>query len=375
MGTLVTAAVPGAGMAADGGTEHVPLCDDGILIRVPVQVYGKTRYFMLDTGCSLSSLDLRFKDRLGETVGQCRAATAVNSDSRLSVYQSPEMRLGGRSLDLEEVGCVDLSMARWVSGQRCDGVLGMDFLAHNIVSLDFDKKEAAFYGALPGEIAGGSTAIILKPLTPHWAVTVWLNDHHPVDLMIDTGDSSSLSLNEKDWESVFSGEDPHVTSSIIGTLGGQTARNQTALVEKMSLQNLSYRNLHASSILNPDLHSTLGLSFFRRHKVTFDFPDGLLYLAPASSYAAADKHDMSGLHLLRIGGQTVVHFVDEESPASKAGILPEDIILSVNSRAADELAMNAIRSLLESREGDKVCLGIRRGENRQTMTLVLERTL
>jgi hypothetical protein len=42
----------------------VLLLDAGALVRIPVVIFGHTRYFVLDTGTSVTTLDSRFADRL-----------------------------------------------------------------------------------------------------------------------------------------------------------------------------------------------------------------------------------------------------------------------------------------------------------------------
>lgn len=76
-----------------------------------------------------------------------------------------------------------------------------------------------------------------------------------------------------------------------------------------------------------------------------------------------DKEDMSGLHLLRDGETTIVYSVDENSPAFNCGIKANDIIESVNGQKASLLTMNAVRLILQSRDGDKVTLQVRRGDD------------
>lgn len=349
----------------------LPLYDDGLLIRVPVEAFGETLHFMVDTGCTLSLLDQKYADRLAAPINRYLATTPISAGGNLTTYWCPQITLAGQELGLKEIGITDLRMARWVSGQPCDGILGMDFFARAVVSMDFDNKIFSVGGS-PPSASPRVTALPLHPLSPHWTGRAQLNGSHALDLLIDTGDSSSLSLNAADWDTVFSGGQGRVSTQTIGSLTGQIAEDKIGHVQSLSVAGLNYSNLHASSLPNPASASTLGLNFFRRHEVTFAFQEGMIYLKPGRAWPEPDKRDLSGLHLLRIDGMTIVHSVDNGSPAAEAGIWPRDIIMGVNHHEAADLAMNEIRSVLRSRAGDRVSLQVRRGGGQRTAEFALK---
>lgn len=133
--TLVSAATlltmtftPDIPLAADGLLQQTPLFDDGAMIRVPVQAFGKTLYFLVDSGFTFSAIDEGYKQFLGEPITAYTAGSPLGSDTTLPAFRCPEMFIAEKPLALGEITCLDLRMARMVSGQQCDGILGMDFL-------------------------------------------------------------------------------------------------------------------------------------------------------------------------------------------------------------------------------------------------------
>jgi C-terminal processing protease CtpA/Prc len=84
---------------------------------------------------------------------------------------------------------------------------------------------------------------------------------------------------------------------------------------------------------------------------------------------------MSGLHLLRADGETRVYSVDDHSPADADGIRPDDVIAAVDGRSAAAMTMRDIRLRLQTRDGDKVALQVRRGESVFATVLVLKQEL
>lgn len=112
-----------SGLAASAPTITVPLLDDDISFRVPVRMFGETNYFLVDTGTSATALDLRFSSRLGESVRRWDGH---------DFYRAPQIMLQDTALPVREVLCLDLKMFRMITGEPCDGILGMDFLGSHV---------------------------------------------------------------------------------------------------------------------------------------------------------------------------------------------------------------------------------------------------
>ena len=112
-----------------------------------------------------------------------------------------------------------------------------------------------------------------------------------------------------------------------------------------------------------------------RHIVTFDFPNSKVYFKKGKEFDKVDETDMSGLHLLRISGKTVVYSVDEDSHAHKAGIRANDIILKVGNKEASEYDMWKLRRLLMSGDKKKVVMTIKRGDGVIEVSFLLTRKI
>ena len=118
----------GITLAADETLQQVPFFDDGVMIRVPVNAFGKTLYFLVDSGFTFSAIDAGYKSFLGEPIATSfSGGTPIGTDTTLPAFQCPEMSIAGKPLGLDKITCLDLKMPRLISGQQCDGILGMDF--------------------------------------------------------------------------------------------------------------------------------------------------------------------------------------------------------------------------------------------------------
>ena len=363
------------GFAADQSGHSVPLFDDGVIIRVPVKVLGQTLYFLVDSGFTVSSIDAKYAAALGAPVGACSIESPLGMKTSLPLYHCPEMSIGGKPVTLDRIAGLDLTMARRISGQPCDGILGLDFFAQGVVTLDFERKLVSLYDETPDRIKKTAVAVPLEPSEQRFSVRAVVNQIHSLKLMVDTGDNSSLSLNPESWQTVFSTSRAGEIIATIAGVGNQVTQSKVAGVRRLSIQGLDYTNLHATFIRNTNDLSHLGLGFFRRHKVTFDFPGEKLYLQPGSEFSVPDQENMSGLHLLREHGEVTVHSVDENSPAYNQGVRPGDIIVAVNSQDATSLALSAIRCVFQSQDGAEVGLDIRRGGGLLKVRFKLKKTL
>ncbi len=371
--TVIVPLVPGRG--ADQSRHSVPLLDDGVMIRVPVNVSGRTLDFLVDTGFSVSAIDTKYAATLGASIGDCRIESPLGVKTSLPLFRCPEMSLGGMPVRLDKIAALDLTMAQRVSGQPCDGILGMDFFTHCIVSLDFERKLVNLYDSTPEQLKQAAVPVPLELADQRYSARVVVNRIHPLDLLVDTGDNSSLSLNSESWQMVFSSNrEDEITTTVAG-VGNQVTQSKVAVVGRLSIQSLGYTNLHATLIRNTTDPSHLGLGFFRRHTVTFDFPHHRLYLQPGREFSEPDRENMSGLHLLREDGEATVYSVDENSPAYDQGVRPGDIIASVNGQEATSLALSAIRRTFQSEDGAPVNLRIRRGSESLEISFKLRKTL
>jgi len=361
--------------AADPGSQCAPLLDDGVMIRVPVRTADQTLYFQVDTGFTVSALDAGYRPGLGDAIASLRGASPLGTAGTLPVYHCPDLSIAGQPLALDEILCLDLQMARWVSGQPCDGILGADFFHQQVVSLDFDHHEFTLSQTVPEKVKHTSVVVPLEPSAEYYSVSAQVNHGPRLELMVDTGDTSSLSLNPEGWRAVFGEDTTGQLAATVGDATSQVAASKIGVIRRLTIGGLVYTNLHATFLPNPAHPSHLGLGFFRRHNVTFDYPHHRLYLCPRPDVSEPDQEDMSGLHLLRADGETRVYSVDDHSPADADGIRPDDVIAAVDGRSAAAMTMRDIRLRLQTRDGDKVALQVRRGESVFATVLVLKQEL
>ena len=263
---------------------------------------------------------------------------------------------------------MDLSDLRRVTGYDIKGILGMDFLQHHVVRLDFDRGKLSFLTS-PGPQAGSAVPIkFVQTRLP--SITVKFGTKRREQALLDTGADSSGAIGRQLFDELRKSEELQVCGEALFSTASGVTRLQEAKVAGLKLGKFR----HNSLFMAESDHTLLGLGYLSRYVVTFDFPGRVMYLQQGARFAVLDKHDLSGLHLLRVDGKAVVHLVDPRSPAALAGLSSGDIIQEIDGEKAQPLDMYTIRRML-SLPGKQRQLIVQRGsESRRSVLSLAEST-
>lgn len=362
--------------SSDGSAEHKILAEfkiakGGDPILLPVTFKGKEYLFVLDTGCSHTVFDTSFKHELGD-VQKVRGVLTAGSRIEAELFDAPEAFLGPLNLqDCNEVICSDLKMASFVLGRKISGFIGMNFLNKYVVQIDFDKGTLSFLRPVKEQHTGWGTELVMRYDSLGWPhITGNILNCIKVDFMIDTGANSTGGLGSDIFEKFLS-EKKLKTSEILFATASGVIRKREIRIDSLSVRPFEYQDL----IFGEANWSHLGLSFLSRHIVTFDFPNSRMYLKKSKEFTKVDETDMSGLHLLRISNQTVVYSVDEGSPAQKAGIKANDIILKVGDKDANTYDILELRRFLMSGDKRNIMMTIKHGDDVKDVSFLLKKKI
>jgi predicted aspartyl protease len=286
------------------------------------------------------------------------------------LYHAPEAWMGPLNLEqAETVLCHDLKMLSMVVGKRIDGILGMNFLKRYIVRIDFDNGKLILLDpkTLPSPSWGEPT--VIRWARPGWFVVQTRILDRETTMLIDTG-YDKVMLQRKLFDYVRGAQGGKTATSLVETMSG-TVNSQMIRLQHMTVGSRKYSDV----IIGEGSSNILGLGFLARHVVTLDFPRGRMYLKKGKHFDRVDEADMSGLHLLKVGGKVVVHSVDKDSPAQKAQIEAHDIILTVNAQSAAAMDIFALRNLLRSGDKNKIDMTIEHGHAKKTVSFLLKKIL
>lgn len=243
---------------------------------LPVEIGGREYLFMLDTGTFVTVYDATLRPLLGEPV-ESGVVNTPHSEIKVIFYSSPQVRIGHFNLAAKSpVLCMDLEGFRKSVNENIYGCLGMDFLGDHVLRIDFDRGEVIFLRSADMETGIRIPITYHKDGTPQIQATI-PGLAKPELFLIDIGCShkGDGNLRNELFDSLCEKRIlmPSGQQSIV-TLSGSGFRRQGRLPE-FSLGCFSQQDLLFCSSFNC---SSLGINYWSRYIITFDFPNGVIYL-------------------------------------------------------------------------------------------------
>ena len=163
---------------------------EGLLwIEVKIAQSDNSLNFLVDTGASVSAIDLSVAKRIGIKLGQNVIVHGVESSlpgywpQRLSA-KAGEVQLPGEYLAL------DLSKLSGSCTRSVDGLLGADFFRNRVLQIDFKAEKLRVLSALPPDQV--CNAIPLEVRRCGLRVPVNIDNHKRQWLRVDTGCAAAL---------------------------------------------------------------------------------------------------------------------------------------------------------------------------------------
>jgi len=340
----------------------------GRLILLPIKISGKRHDFMLDTGACRSGIDVKLRDIVGRPRGSQLLQTPAGQ-TMVETYDWPTMTLDGQQIKTDRpIVMVDLTELRRASGAPVHGIIGMDVLRNRLVQIESSRGVLRFLDALPKDLDRlGSRIPIEFNIDGAPYLIGQLADESREKFLIDTG-AHGNSLRTSVFDQQLEQKQLRLGSSFRSmTVGGEIEGNRGRVL-KLSIGPFEHEGLRVSRV---NL-SSLGLRYFSRFDVTFDFPGQAVYLRKGENFAQSEPNATSGMALNWIDGKVVVKSVREDGPAATAGIKANDALIAINGKSADDYDHYSLRQLLIYEPGRNVRMRIARDDRQFDVKLVLD---
>lgn len=274
-------------------------------------------------------------------------------------------------------------------GIKIHGILGYDFFRNFIVSVDYKNRVLKFYHSEFFKrplIFYRSINMKIEQSKPYIFQEIKLTDSTKIlsKLMIDTGASHSLMLHKNSSEYIQLPEKnvrDILGAGIAGTIEGHAARIPQLSIDKYILEDIitSYPDsgVYQDIIKNTGRNGTVGGGALKHFKVFFDYGNEKLYLRRNSIFKPKFKHDMSGLTIIAKGEYYLepyyeIEKVRENTPAYEAGLRKADKIISLNGNSGKDLSLELINKKLSKKEGKKIKMRVKRGQQTLSFTFYLK---
>ena len=336
-------------------------------IFLPVQIGKEECQFLFDTGASFVVLDNSFEHLLGKPMSlhEAQARTGVkfasgrivtpNGDIVLKMYPSISMKLGKMQIANRFPYMLADLKALWpFSGVKFCGILGASFLHQFRWEIDFKEGVVKGYiGAEPymGRYTARTPLFWSAGQIPQVAVDL---QGREVAFDIDTGDNGSGRVNSenllylKQTDQVLRSHKQEVVTV------SELSSSEEFRLKYLRFADMIYPNI----ILQESKQNALGLAFFKRHDVIFDFPFNMLYFQHHEDYEIEQERDKSGVRIVMIDGRLKIYSVKPMPGALVEGLEKDDVIISVNDNK--DLSLFQARRLLRQKEGTRLLLEVKR---------------
>lgn len=366
-------------IANDAGVTRIPIELVNNHIYVNGLVDGKPARFIVDTG-GVNMLTPAAAKKFGlEGAGKLAARGVGDETVDLALANAGEVRVGDAVLDKPVFYVVDLGALSSIEGETFDGLVGYELFSRFGVVIDYAGKQLTLAQPARFSPPQGAHAVGFD-LADRIPIVQGTLDGVAVRLSIDTGSRVALTLHspfvaEHDAATRYRAAPEAVMGwGVGGPSRGRPARFGTLRLGDLAIDGIA-GDLYTGSkgaFASADISGNLGGGVLRRFTLAFDYPNRRLYLAPNARFGRADDYDRSGLFLFADGDALKVVDVAAASAGERAGLKPDDRIVSIDGESMAARSLDQWRQRLrELPAGSKLAIAYERGGTPAKATLVL----
>ena len=326
--------------------------------------------FILDTGSGAISLDSATVEEFkihhvpsGRIVGGIAGIHEVDY-ARYNSLVLPKLRVD--SLDFF-INNYDVLTS--VYGVKIDGIIGYSFLKKFIVKVNFDSSYLQIYQ--PGNMRYPSGGAVLRPLFSALPILrLYAKDQRSIEsnFYFDTGAGLCfLITNQFQKDSLLLKKKRKPVFIQVQGLGGKK-QMQLTIINNLQIGPYKFRRV-PTNILDdefnvisyPSVGGLIGNDLLRRFNLILNYPQRQIHLLPNSHYRENFDYSYTGMSMYYIEEEGKIYLDDviKNSPADKAGLKKDDVVVGVNNNLSNDI--NTYKILM-SEVGSKVNIIILRGE-------------
>jgi hypothetical protein len=370
--------------ASGNSARNIPFQEDDGHIFLQVRINNsEPLWFALDTGAIRSIVDKRAAQTLGLKSERSESVGGAGGREQASIFDGISIKLPGVELYNQTVWGLPLDFLSPVNGRRIDGIIGYELFNYFVVDIDYISLKINLYEPQKYDYRGPGRNIPLK-VQPDGEIYViaklQIAGGEPIEgeFVIDTGGSGTLMLTPTFVQQHRLLELIGPTLQAAGGGVGGSIQVEFARIRTLELGGFVTHNpvtgfVRVGQIAAVDKAGNIGGKYLRRFRVIFDYSRQRMTLEPNANFPAPDEFDMSGAALIADGPDLSVIKVlrvRPNSPASAAGLRPQDVIEAVDGKAIRELTK--LKQLF--RQPDKeYLLNVRRAEETIQLKIKLKR--
>ena len=363
------------------GSVDIPFRFSGNHIYVPVIVNCRERYWVLDTGASISVVSSEFAKELGlETLGNMKGG-AANSTVEVQFATLPSFSVEGIEFDPQQIAVIDLKPLNKLVNIPIAGILGFDFLSRFMTKVDYAHELLSFYEPESFSYGGDGTKLDVHLKDGVFVAKAALDGVHSGTWLCDLGASSS-SLEGA--YALYSGFLQRKGLESLGRGAGESYRSKRVQCDSLAFAGYTLKKprIHfpidrIDTVSAADEIGNLGNTVFRNFILYIDYANEQMIVEQGDKFGTEFPEDRSGLQLTRGEVDDIeVWFVSPETPAAKAGFKEGDQLLAINGIETKQFdGIAAIREMLSTEAGTQYRIAVKRGGKELQLNLTLKELL
>jgi len=305
-----------------------------------------TLNFILDTGSGGISLDSAtcayygVKSNFSDTI-----VTGMGSAHKVKFAYNQDLHLPGLTINNLDFHINNYEVLTSVYGEKIDGIIGYSFFRRYLVKINFDSLHIEVFS--PGDIKYPKTGTILRPAFTTLPIqNLTIKDKRKIDFnfYFDTGAGLCFLMSEAfavDSAILLKKRKPIYTQA--EGMGGRL-QMQLTVIKSLQVGHYKFRNV-PTYIFTDDYNVTsypyvgglLGNDLLRRFNLIVNYPQREIHLMPNTHFLEPFDYAYTGMATYYLDGNIVVEDIVPGSPADKAGLKVNDILIGVGNNFTNNI--------------------------------------
>lgn len=350
------------------------------LIVIPVMVNGKGPYnFVLDTGVGpMIITDPSIIDSLNFSKLRKIVVSGLGVETvEAFISQNIHVQVGRARADYMPTAILkeDFFNLSGHLGIKIYGLIGYNFFNSFIVDVKYSQNRIIF-SVFDAKVKykGSRMPIDIENQKPYIIAQIELKEGEtvPARLLMDTGASHAISMEMLNG-TAFPIPEKRIKANLGMSLSGQI-KGYVGRLKHLSLGRYEFKDVVSGF---PDFETisekidlkfrngNLGGELMRKFDIQFNYREKFIYLKPNSFSKVPFEHDMIGMVVYLDQNEfkrLMIGEIDENSPAEKAGLCPNDEILGVNFKSIELYSLNELTDMFKSKSDRSLIFEIYRDQ-------------
>ncbi|WP_053058393.1 aspartyl protease family protein [Pedobacter sp. BMA] len=363
------------------------------LVIIPVMINEKGPFdFVLDTGVGpMIVTDSSIIDNLNFALLRRINVSGLGAEA-LEAYVSNDINAQVGNAKIENIPTAilkeDLFNLSGYLGVKIYGLIGYHFFNSFMVDIRYSASRIIFSSPHAKlRYRGSKIPIEIDKLKPYVYAQVETPQGNKVKskFLMDTGASHALSMEMLDGKA-FPLPVKTISASLGMSLSGKI-KGHLGRIAKINLGHFTFKNVLSGF---PDFETisgkidlkfrngNIGAEILKKFDIQLNYQEGFMYLKPNQYHKQPFEHDMTGLtvYIDQAGfKRIIIAEIDENSPAEKAGLCPDDEIIGVNFKPVEFYTLNDLSELFKSKSDRTIVFEIVRADKVYFKIVTLEKRI